>query len=557
MPQHDVLVVGGGFAGMRAAIAARLAGADVALVSKVYPVRSHSSGTHSGINAALSPGDSWQAHARDTIMAGDFLCDQDAVEILCQEGIGDVVDLEHMGVIFSRDQRGAIDVMPFPGSSTPRTCYVGDSAGHIILQVLYEQVLRRGIKTYDEWFVTSLVVDEGVCRGVIAQELSTGRLHSLDARAVVLATGGVGRIFQPSTSATTSTADGMALAYRAGVPLMDMEMVQYHPTTLKGRGVVVTEAARGEGAYLINARGERFMGSQAPSAGEMAPRDICTRAIQAEVTEGRGEDGCVFLDFRHLDRERMDDRLPETKLLVQRLAGLDITQDPVAVKPAMHRPIGGIQVDLRGATSLPGLFAAGECASVGAHGANRLGGDSLLACVVFGRRAGEAAAGHARSASSGRGSQAFLADEERRARELAARNGAGETVGSIRGALAREMHRKVGTHRSRVGLREAREVVVQLRERYSRVATPDTGGAYNPALSTYLELGNMLDVAQVMVDSALARQESRGAHLRTDFPERDDQGWLRHTLAAWTPQGPELSYKPVVVTQWQPERRQY
>ena len=252
MPQHDIMVVGGGFAGMRAALAAKEAGADVALVSKVHPLRSHSSGAHSGINAALSPEDSWQAHAQDTVDAGDYLGDQDAVQVLCQEGIGDVIKLEHMGVIFSRNGQGRIDVMPFAGSNRPRTCYVGDSAGHIILQVLYEQMLRLEVPVYHEWFVTSLVVEDGICRGAIAQELSSGRLLSLDAKAVVLATGGLGRMYEPSTSAYTSTADGQALAYRAGVPLVDMEMVQYHPTTLMGKGVVVTEAARGEGAYLVN-----------------------------------------------------------------------------------------------------------------------------------------------------------------------------------------------------------------------------------------------------------------------------------------------------------------
>ena len=313
--------------------------------------------------------------------------------------------------------------MPFAGSSRPRTCYVGDSAGHIILQVLYEQLLRYDVQTYNEWFITSLLVEDGVCRGAIAQELSSGKLEAVHAKAVVLATGGLGRSYQPSTSAFTATADGVALAYRAGVPLMDMEMIQYHPTTLKVRGVVVTEAARGEGAYLVNRDGDRFMSSYSPEAMEMAWRDRCCRAVETEISGGRGMDGCVSLDFRHLDGDRMDDRLPETQLLVKRLTGIDIKHELVPVQPSMHRPIGGIQVDVHGATTMPGLYAAGECACVGVHGANRLGGNSLLDCVVFGRRAGEAAADYAKATPLQRPPQSLLMDEESRVQEMASRSG--------------------------------------------------------------------------------------------------------------------------------------
>ena len=556
MPEHDVLVVGGGFAGMRAAVAAQAAGTNVALVSKVHPLRSHSSGTHSGINAALGPEDSWQSHASDTVKAGDYLGDQDAIEILCQEAIRDVVQLEHMGVIFSRNDQGRIDVMPFPGSSIPRTCYVGDSAGHIVLQVLYEQLLKSRLQTYDEWFVTSLLVEDGACRGAIAQELSTGKLHPLYAKAVILATGGLGRMYELSTSAFTSTADGLALAYRAGVPLVDMEMVQYHPTSLKGRGVVITEAARGEGAYLVNKAGDRFMASYAPETMELAPRDLCSRAVETEIAEGRG-DGHVFLDFRHLDGDRMDDRLPETQHLVKQLLDIDIKEDLVPVQPAMHRPIGGIQVDMQGATSMPGLYAAGECACVGIHGANRLGGNSVLECTVLGRRTGEAAAGYTRAAPPKKDSRSVVEDEERRIQQMVSRNGGNDTLGSIRRELALTMHQKVGPYRTGAALNEAGDKVNELRERYSRLAISTSGGAYNPSVSTLLELGNMLDVAQVIIATALARQESRGAHYRTDFPERDDVNWLQHSIASSTPEGPALTYKPVVVTQWQPQRRAY
>ena len=542
---------------MRAAIAAKTAGVDVALVSKVYPLRSHSSGAHSGINAALGAGDSWQFHADDTIKAGDYLADQDAVEILCQEGIDDVIRLEHLGVIFSRNDQGGIDVMPFPGSSNPRTCYVGDSAGHIILQVLYEQLLRRQVPTYNEWFVNSLLVEDGTCCGVMAQELSSGTLQPLYAKAVILATGGLGRMYQPSTSAFNATADGVALAYRAGVPLMDMEMVQYHPTTLKGRGLVVTEAARGQGAHLVNKDGDRFMATYAPEAGELAPRDLCSRAVATEIGAGRGEEGCVFLDFQHIDGARIDDLLPETQLLVKRLTGIDPKKQLVPVQPAMHRPIGGIQVDVHGSAALRGLYAAGECACVGVHGANRLGGNSLLESVVFGRRAGEAAAAYAKTASLERGSQSLVQDEEKRLQEMGTRTGGEDSIGSVRRELAATMHEKVGVYREGRGLREALDKVSELRARYGRVALSSTEGAYNPSLSALVELGNMLDVAQVIVASALAREESRGAHYRTDFPERDDTNWLQHSIASYGPEGPTLNHKPVVITQWQPQRRAY
>ena len=537
---------------MTAAIAAKTAGVDAALISKVYPLRSHSSGSHSGINAALSGGDSWQSHAEDSIKAGDYLADQDAVEILCQEGIEDVIRLEHMGVIFSRDEQGSIDVMSFPASSRPRTCYAGDSAGHIILQVLYEQLLRRQVPTYNEWFVTSLLVEDGTCRGVIAQELSSGEIKPIYAKAVVLATGGLGRMYQLNTSAFTATADGVAVAYRAGVPLMDMEMVQYHPTTLKGTGMVVTEAARGQGAHLVNNNGDRFMSSYSPETLEMTSRDLCSRAIATEIAEGRGTDGCVFLDFQHLAEERVDDLLPETKLLIKRLGGVNLQKELVPVRPAMHRPIGGIQTDVHGATTVAGLYAAGESACVGVHGANRLGGNSLLESAVFGRRAGEAAASHAKANSQQRASEALLKDQETRIKEMSSRNGGSDTIGSVRRELATTMHEQVGMYRDAQGLGSALDKVKELKSRFQRVGIPSADGTYNPSLSTLLELENMLDVAHVIVASALAREESRGVHYRTDFPQRDDANWSRHTIASNRPDEPSLEYKPVVITQWRP-----
>ena len=395
-----------------------------------------------------------------------------------------------------------------------------------------------------------ILVEDGTCRGVMAQELASGELQPIYAKAVVLATGGLGRMYQPSTSAFTATADGVALAYRAGVPLMDMEMVQYHPTSLKKTGVVVTEAARGQGAYLVNKDGDRFMASYAPETMELTARDLCCRAVATEIAQGRGTDGCVFLDFQHIDEERLDDLLPETQLLVRRLSGINLKQQLVPVQPAMHRPIGGIQTDVHGATALSGLYAAGECACVGVHGANRLGGNSLLECAVFGRRAGEAAASYARVTSLERVSQPLLADQENRIKEVATRTGGEDSIGSVRRELASTMHQHVGVYREGQGLREALDKVKELKARYERVAISSAEGPYNPSLSTLLELGNMLDVAHVIVASAMDRRESRGAHYRTDFPQRDDAKWSQHIIASYGPEEPSLAYKPVVITQW-------
>jgi len=392
---HDVLVIGAGLAGMRAALEVARAGVDVALLSKVYPLRSHSVAAQGGINAALGDDDSWENHAYDTIKGSDYLGDQDAIEAMCREAPDDIVELEHMGTVFDRKPDGRIAQRPFGGAGFARTCYVADITGQALLHVLHEQTLKLNVRTYDEWFVTSLVVEGRRCRGAVAINMRTGEMQALPAKAVVLAAGGFGRIYTPTSNSLISTGDGHALAYRAGVPLMDMEFVQFHPTTLKESGVLITEGARGEGGYILNAEGERFMTRYAPNKMELAARDVVSRAEQTEIDEGRGVDGCVLLDLRHLGKQKINERLFQIRELALDLTNTDFVSAPVPVRPGMHYAMGGVKTDANGATPMEGLFACGECACVSVHGANRLGGNSLLETITFGRHAGKAAGEYA------------------------------------------------------------------------------------------------------------------------------------------------------------------
>jgi succinate dehydrogenase / fumarate reductase flavoprotein subunit len=554
---HDVIVVGAGLAGMRAALAAQAAGADVAIVSKVYPVRSHSNAAQGGINAALSPEDSWESHAYDTVKGSDFLGDQDAIEILAREAPGAIIELEHMGVVFSRDEEGRLGSRNFGGASHARTYFVGDFTGQAILHVLYEQLLKSGIRAYNEFFVTQLLRDEaGAVAGVLALDLRSGELHQLHASAVVLCTGGMGRVFEPSTNALICTGDGTALAYRAGAPLMDMEMVQFHPTTLKSNGALISESARGEGGYLLNRLGERFMAKTAPHKMELASRDVVSRAEQVEINEGRGEDGCVLLDVRHLGAARILERLPQIRELALEFAGVDMITDPVPVLPGMHYQMGGVRTDVHGATAIPGLFAAGECACVSVHGGNRLGANSLLETVVFGRRAGMAAAATAAGRRPPQLSEALCRDGRRSLDAILARP-AGERAAALRLEMGRTMTARVGVFRTEESLREAETQLLQLRERWSRVGVGDKGRVFNQALVAVLELDFMLDLARCVVAAALARTESRGAHTRLDHPARDDVNWLKHILCVAAADGPRLETVPVTITRWQPEERVY
>ncbi|MEK6526248.1 MAG: FAD-binding protein [Nitrospirota bacterium] len=551
MKVHDILIVGAGLAGMRAALSAP-SYLDVALLSKVHPVRSHSVAAQGGINAALGENDSWEAHAFDTTKGGLYLGDQDAIEAMCREGPGDILELERMGVIFSRDERGRIAQRPFGGAGFPRTCYAADRTGHAILHAMYEQLLKRRVFVYEEWYVTSLIVEDGACRGVVAWDLLHGGLHAIGAKAVILATGGSGRVFLTSTNAVINTGDGMALAYRAGAPLEDMEFVQFHPTTLKDTGILITEGARGEGGYLLNTLGDRFMKAYAPEQMELATRSTVSLAIGQEITEGRGVEGCVLLDLRHLGRARILERLPQIRELAIEFAGVDPIETPIPVRPGAHYQMGGVRTTQWGETELPGLYAAGECACVSVHGANRLGGNSLLETIVFGRRAGARAADYVSGIAPRAISETPLRAEEARIKSLMENDGP-TRAWQIRDELGKTMALNLGIFRTQKSVTEAFEKVRELKARAAHVFLQDRGKIFNTDLIQALELHSLLEVAETIVAGALAREESRGAHYRSDFLRRDDANWLKHTLTYRTLDGPSLRYAPVTITRFPPK----
>ena len=560
MPQHDVLVIGAGLAGMRAALAAAEAGASVGVISKVHPVRSHSNAAQGGINAALNPEDSWESHAFDTIKGSDYLGDQDAIEIMCREAPQELLHLEHLGVTFHRNEEGRLGTRAFGGASAARTYYVADITGQAILHVLYEQLMKHAeVFRYEEWFTTALLQQQdGAMAGVVGRNIRDGSMELFPAKTVILASGGNGQVYNPTTNALVCTGDGIALAYRIGAPLMDMEMVQYHPTTLAGNGLLITEGARGEGAHLYNAEGERFMEKYAPNKMELASRDVVSRAEQTEINEGRGfPDGTVSLDITKVPRKRIHEALREIINVGRDFAGVDITREPIRIKPGNHYTMGGVRTDFEGLTPISGLYAAGEVACVSVHGGNRLGANSLLDTLIFGRRAGQHAAHYARDIGMPSPAHASLSDEQQAIEAIIRRERTGRRVSEIKAELGATMDRYAAVFRDEDGLRSALDTVKRLQQEAKTTATDDKGSVFNQDALGALELGYMLDNAELIVMGALERKESRGAQFRTDYPERDDEQWLKHINLSVNGDVPEISYSDVTITQWQPEARTY
>jgi succinate dehydrogenase / fumarate reductase flavoprotein subunit len=568
MPSHDVLIIGAGLAGQRAALAAAQTGSSVAIMSKVHPVRSHSVAAAGGINAAISIDDDWHSHAYDTVKGSDFLGDQDAIEIMCSEAPQEVMHLEHIGVTFHRNDSGQLDLRAFGGASMKRTAYVADITGQAILHVLYEQLMKHHetVDRYEEWFTTSLIQDgAGRCCGVVARDVRSGRMEVFNAKNVILACGGAGQVYSPTTNALIVTGDGIAQAYRIGAPLMDMEMVQYHPTTLVENGLLITEGARGEGAVLLNSEGERFMEKYAPNKMELASRDVVSRAEQTEILEGRGvgaDGGGIYLDITKVPRKRTLEALREIVNIGKDFAGVDITREPIMIRPGQHYIMGGVKTDIHGATPIEGLYAAGEVACVSVHGGNRLGANSLLDTLIFGRRAGEHASARAASMAMPKASDAKLREDVAEIDAILARPKDGNPtrprrISEIKAELGATMNQYVAVYRDQEGLEKAREVVGRLKEEARSAYVDDRGTVFNQDVLGAIELGYMLDCAEAIVVAAIERKESRGAQFRTDFPERKDDEWLKHIDISLNGDGPGVSYSPVTITQWQPEERKY
>jgi succinate dehydrogenase / fumarate reductase flavoprotein subunit len=563
MPAHDVLIIGAGLAGQRAALAAAQEGATVAVLSKVHPVRSHSVAAAGGINAALNPEDSWESHAYDTVKGSDYLGDQDAIEIMCREAPDELLYLEHIGVTFHRNEKGELGTRAFGGASAARTYYVADITGQAILHVLYEQLMRRAeqVDRYEEWFTTSLLLDgDGHCCGCVARHLRDGSMETFRAKSVILASGGAGQCFKPTTNGLVVTGDGIAHAYRVGAPLMDMEMVQYHPTTLVENGFLITEGARGEGAQLFNRSGERFMEKYAPNKLELASRDVVSRAEQTEINEGRGfENGGLALDVTKVPRKRILEALREIVNIGKDFAGTDITREPILIRPGAHYIMGGVKTDTDGRTPIPGLYAAGEVACVSVHGGNRLGANSLLDTLVFGRRAGQHAAHRGRTRPMPEVTDGQLEDDVRMIDQLIARDRAGgRRISELKDELGTSLNKHCAVFRTAEGLQTCLDTVMRLKEEAKRAYIDDRGTVFNQDVLGAIELGYMLDCAETMVTGAIERKESRGAQFRTDYPERNDEQWLKHIDITRGEDGaPIIDYSPVTITRWQPEERKY
>lgn len=557
LQQYDVIVVGAGLAGMRAALEVE-PHLSCAVVSKVYPVRSHSVAAQGGINAALDAEDNWQDHAFDTIKGSDYLADQDAAELMCEDAPRVIYEMEHWGTFFSRRPDGRIAQRSFGGQGYPRACYAADKTGRALYQTLFEQSVRKKITVLKEFFVLSLATVSGQVAGVICMEIRTGTVVGLAAKAVIFATGGAGMLYLRTTNPYINTGDGMAIAYRAGIPLKDMEFVQFHPTTLPGMNVLITEGARGEGAYLYNRDHERFMVNYAAKLMEMAPRDIVSRAIESEILAGRGfEGGYVLLDLRHLGADIIKHRLSEIYDFAITYKGINPVQEPVPVQPGQHYMMGGIATNKLAETSMPGFYAAGECAAVSVHGANRLGANSLLDTLVFGRLAGIQASKFVQEDPGVEFPSDALKTQAAYIAEIKSRPGE-EAYGPIRRALRETMTTHVGTFRQADRLHAALKVIEQLEERYQRAGIHDRGDIFNYDLIGFIETGFLIDLAKVVTTGALLRQESRGAHARTDYPSRDDKGFLLHYLFSTEANGEiKKIEESVVITHYEPKERKY
>ncbi len=566
MYYHKILVVGSGLAGLRAAVESAPK-VDTAIISQVHPVRSHSGAAQGGVNASFANNpaakdDSADKHAFDTTKGSDFLADQDAVEFMTKEAVPCIVEMEHWGCPFSRTEDGKIAQRPFGGAGYPRTCYATDKTGQYMLHTLWERSVKLDIPLYEDRIMVDLVVEGDAVRGLICWNMRTGELETFMAEAVIIASGGSGQIYGRSTNALISTGSAQSACYRRGVPLKDMEFVQFHPTSLFGTNILMTEGARGEGGYLVNSLGERFMSKYASKAMELAPRDIVSRSIQTEINEGRGIDGkdFVHLDLRHLGRAKIMERLPGIRDLAINFVGVDPIEKPVPIQPGQHYTMGGLDTNIDGATRFKGLYAAGECGCVSVHGANRLGGNSLLDTVVFGKRAGAVAAEYVlakKAFKEGEGAvQKTLRESKERVQGLLDRTGT-ENHSDIRAEMKQTMIEKVGIYRTKALMDEAHVKIKELKERMKRVAVKNKGKSYNLDLMRACELEGMLDIAEAIVIGALKREESRGAHSRLDFKERDDNKFLQHTIATYSPAGPTITYSPVKITKFKPEARRY
>ncbi len=560
---HDVVIVGAGLTGLRAAVAAAEVNSklDIAVLSKHHPLRSHSVCAQGGTGAVTNEKDSFDLHAYDTVKGADFLADQDVVEFFVRQVPREIILTEHWGCPWSRTAEGKINQRPFGGHTYPRACFAADMTGFHEMHAVYGKAITYGnVKFYDEWFATSIITEGKAAVGLTGIEMKTGKMQAIRAKSIVVATGGHERIYEFTTFSHSTTGDGMAMAYRVGAPLEDMEFVQFHPTGLVPSGVLITEGARGEGGYLINANGERFMKKYAPEKMELGPRDVVSRAEQTEINEGRGLQGpygpYIGLDLRHLGEEKIDERLPLIRDVAIKLGGVDPVKEVIPIRPAAHYSMGGIKANVRTETPIAGLYAAGECSCISVHGANRLGTNSTADCLVFGAVAGEEAAKHASSASLREIPNDKLLAEENRISELIKREGP-ERVSVIRDEMRRVMNDKAWIYRKGDQLESALKEIRALRERFKNARVEDKGQPFNTGLFNVLQLDFSLELAEVTVACALPRAESRGAHSRVDFPKRDDQNWLKHTLAYYAREVPRLEYMPVTITKWPPVARTY